>query len=97
MGGMKVSISLPDVLAERLDAARGDVPRSVFVRRAVEQALVTEGRGGSPGVSKAVLPAPAEQPSVFADGDPRVVIPVGLPSGVSRAAAFRAATQGKKS
>jgi hypothetical protein len=33
------SISLPDVLWERIDKARGDIPRSVFIERKLERAL----------------------------------------------------------
>jgi metal-responsive CopG/Arc/MetJ family transcriptional regulator len=33
----KVGITLPIVLVKQADKARGDIPRSTFIRRAVEQ------------------------------------------------------------
>ena len=35
----KVGITLPIILVKRTDKARGDIPRSTFIRRAVEQFL----------------------------------------------------------
>lgn len=58
---MKVSISLPDELGERVDLVRGDVPRSVWMRRAVERALEESGAHQGAIVSTP-SPAPAEQP-----------------------------------
>lgn len=53
---MKLSASLPDELVERLDAARGDVPRSTWLRRAVEERL---GGGVVVGSMEPVGPAEA--------------------------------------
>jgi metal-responsive CopG/Arc/MetJ family transcriptional regulator len=36
---MKVGITLPISLVKRADKGRGDVPRSTFIRRAIEQFL----------------------------------------------------------
>ena len=33
----KVAITLPIVLIKQLEKARGDIPRSTFIRRALEQ------------------------------------------------------------
>jgi metal-responsive CopG/Arc/MetJ family transcriptional regulator len=33
----KVGITLPIVLVNQIEKARGDIPRSTFIRRAVEQ------------------------------------------------------------
>ncbi len=35
----KVGITLPVSLVKRTDKARGDIPRSTFIRRAIEQFL----------------------------------------------------------
>ena len=40
----KVGITLPIVLVKKTDKARGDIPRSTFIRRAVEQYIL--GKGG---------------------------------------------------
>jgi metal-responsive CopG/Arc/MetJ family transcriptional regulator len=40
----KVGITLPISLVKRADKARGDVPRSTFIRRAIEQFLRKEGK-----------------------------------------------------
>ncbi len=40
----KVGITLPLVLVKKTDKARGDIPRSTFIRRAVEQYI--RGKGG---------------------------------------------------
>jgi metal-responsive CopG/Arc/MetJ family transcriptional regulator len=40
----KVGITLPIVLVKLTDKARGDIPRSTFIRRAVEQYI--RGKGG---------------------------------------------------
>lgn len=39
MGGMKLSISLPDALVARVDEMRGDVPRSLWIRRRLEERI----------------------------------------------------------
>jgi metal-responsive CopG/Arc/MetJ family transcriptional regulator len=39
----KVGITLPVSLVKRADKARGDVPKSTFIRRAIEQFLRKEG------------------------------------------------------
>jgi hypothetical protein len=60
-----VSFRWPTELVARIDLARGDVPRSAWVRRAVEQALENASRVAPGGVvreSVTPLPAPAEQP-----------------------------------
>lgn len=36
---MRVNVSLPDELAQRVDRARGDVPRSRWIRRLIENEL----------------------------------------------------------
>ena len=40
----KVGITLPIVLVTETDKARGDIPRSTFIRRALEQYI--RGKGG---------------------------------------------------
>ncbi len=40
----KVGITLPTVLVNQTDKARGDIPRSTFIRRAIEQYI--RGKGG---------------------------------------------------
>jgi metal-responsive CopG/Arc/MetJ family transcriptional regulator len=40
----KVGITLPISLVKLADKARGDVPRSTFIRRAIEQFLRKEGK-----------------------------------------------------
>jgi metal-responsive CopG/Arc/MetJ family transcriptional regulator len=40
----KVGITLPIVLIKQIEKARGDIPRSTFIRRAVEQYVL--GKGG---------------------------------------------------
>jgi len=40
----KVGITLPISLMKQTDKARGDVPRSTFIRRAIEQYI--RGKGG---------------------------------------------------
>jgi len=40
----KVGITLPIILVKRTDKARGDIPRSTFIRKAVEQYI--RGKGG---------------------------------------------------
>jgi metal-responsive CopG/Arc/MetJ family transcriptional regulator len=40
----KVGITLPIVLVRQTDQERGDIPRSTFIRRAVEQYII--GKGG---------------------------------------------------
>jgi metal-responsive CopG/Arc/MetJ family transcriptional regulator len=40
----KVGITLPISLVKQTDKARGDIPRSTFIRRAVEQYI--KGNGG---------------------------------------------------
>jgi metal-responsive CopG/Arc/MetJ family transcriptional regulator len=40
----KVGITLPLSLVEQTDKARGDIPRSTFIRRAVEQCIQGKGR-----------------------------------------------------
>ncbi|MGB7955394.1 MAG: hypothetical protein WCF23_15555 [Candidatus Nitrosopolaris sp.] len=39
----KVGITLPIVLVKKTDKARGDIPRSTFIRRAVEQYIIEQG------------------------------------------------------
>jgi len=39
----KVGITLPISLVKQTDKARGDIPRSTFIRRAIEQFLRKEG------------------------------------------------------
>jgi metal-responsive CopG/Arc/MetJ family transcriptional regulator len=40
----KVGITLPISILKRTDRARGDIPRSMFIRRAIEQFLRKEGK-----------------------------------------------------
>jgi metal-responsive CopG/Arc/MetJ family transcriptional regulator len=40
----KVGITLPVSLVKLADRARGDIPRSTFIRRALEQFLRKEGK-----------------------------------------------------
>jgi metal-responsive CopG/Arc/MetJ family transcriptional regulator len=40
----KVGITLPITLVKRTDKVRGDIPRSTFIRKAVEQYI--RGKGG---------------------------------------------------
>jgi hypothetical protein len=46
MSNTQFSISLPEDVAEAMESARGDVPRSIYMRRALEQRLVAEGHLG---------------------------------------------------
>lgn len=59
---LPVSFRWDDEFVARIDEARGDVPRSAFVRRAVEQAL--SGKAPAKRNAEADQPrsAPAEQP-----------------------------------
>jgi hypothetical protein len=50
-----VTVSLPIELAEAIERARGDVPRSLFVRRALESVLNTSASSGG-GPSSEVIP-----------------------------------------
>jgi hypothetical protein len=52
----KVGITLPISLVKRADKARGDIPRSMFIRRAIEQFLIT-----------AAFPIPLEAPLTIID------------------------------
>jgi metal-responsive CopG/Arc/MetJ family transcriptional regulator len=40
----KVGITLPISILKRMDNVRGDIPRSTFIRRAIEQFLRKEGK-----------------------------------------------------
>ena len=40
----KVGITLPISLVKQIEKVRGDIPRSTFIRRAVEQYII--GKGG---------------------------------------------------
>jgi len=40
----KVGITLPISVLKRTDKARGDIPRSTFIRRAIQQFLGKEGK-----------------------------------------------------
>jgi metal-responsive CopG/Arc/MetJ family transcriptional regulator len=40
----KLGITLPMLLLRETDKVRGDVPRSMFIRRAIEQFLRKEGK-----------------------------------------------------
>jgi hypothetical protein len=63
-----VSFRWDEEFVAAIDRARGDVPRSVWVRRAVERALEESGAPGGAVVSTS-SPAPAEQSeSSFASG-----------------------------
>lgn len=107
ISGVKLSISLPDALADRIDAERGDVPRSVWIRRAVERALSGASPVGDPsadkshqssGVSSPRSAAPAEQPRyVQATAEEAAAHPgkrvIVDTDGLSRAEAFKRATQ----
>jgi hypothetical protein len=57
---LPVSFRWDEAFVKRIDEARGDVPRSVFVRRAVERALGGTVKDSS-GVDRAEPPAPAQQ------------------------------------
>lgn len=67
---LPVSFRWDEGFVARVDAARGDVPRSVFVRRAVERALETKASRSDvpetssldPHAGSIAAPAPAEQP-----------------------------------
>jgi hypothetical protein len=62
IGGVKLSISLPDELVARMDGARGDVSRSMWIRRAVEVRAVP--------VSGVIEGAFAEPPAPKVDRSP---------------------------
>ncbi len=75
---MRVSISLPDGLARDVDVLRGDVPRSVWVRRALEMrvALEREARSERPvRVASADERAALSFPTPHDNPDPRVFAP----------------------
>jgi metal-responsive CopG/Arc/MetJ family transcriptional regulator len=40
----KVGITLPGSVLKRVDKVRQDIPRSMFIRRAIEQSLRKEGK-----------------------------------------------------
>ena len=40
----KVGITLPGSILKRMDNVRGDIPRSTFIRRAIEQLLRKEAK-----------------------------------------------------
>lgn len=61
---MRVNVSLPDELLARVDAVRGDVARSLWLRRAVERALVP----GMPSTEDLVATS-AELDEMQAQGD----------------------------
>lgn len=67
---LPVSFRWDEEFVAAIDAARGDVPRSVWVRRAVEQALgdISRLQRVGPGPSAVVSAAPAEQPTDFYRG-----------------------------
>jgi hypothetical protein len=43
MASNQISITLPDNVYAAMEGARGDVSRSIYIRRAVERRLVDEG------------------------------------------------------
>ena len=84
---LPVSFRWSEEFVGRIDRARGDVPRSVWVRRAVERAL-------EEWVCSSALgpPAPAEQPrnrGMGFIGDPGGREVAEYPKPLSRAEAFR--------
>jgi hypothetical protein len=60
----RLDLRLPAELVERVDARAEELgqTRTKFVERALEAALATDGGGGSPGVSKPVVPTPPRAP-----------------------------------
>lgn len=64
-GMVRLHVTVPEELVERIDADRGDVPRSTWVRRAAEGALdgepaaSTEALPDAGVASRAAAPAPA--------------------------------------
>ncbi len=40
----KIGITLPGSILKRMDKVRGEIPRSTFIRRAIEQFLRKEGK-----------------------------------------------------
>lgn len=38
-----INLTVPAELLEAIDKARGDVPRTVWIRRAIEQKLIADG------------------------------------------------------
>jgi metal-responsive CopG/Arc/MetJ family transcriptional regulator len=40
----KVGITLPGSILKRVDKVRGDIPRSTFIKRAIEQLFRKEGK-----------------------------------------------------
>jgi hypothetical protein len=59
-----VSFRLPAELMDRVSARANELgqTQTKFVERALEAALATDGGGGSPGVSKPVVPTPPRAP-----------------------------------
>ena len=41
---LNINLTLPEELLEAIDEARGDVPRTVWIRRAIEQRLAKEAK-----------------------------------------------------
>ena len=81
-----VSFRWSDEKLAAVDAARGDVPRSVWVWRAVEQALGKVGPGvaSGGGLPSAVdLPASAEQPEVYVFEGERQAVRAAVEGGAS--------------
>lgn len=74
MGGMKISISLPDKLVHEVDRSRGDISRSLYIRRKVE-------RGFGPGSLDYSTPpvAPLDRPTVDAGRSPKPEPKSGMP------------------
>lgn len=62
-------------MVEQVDRARGDVPRNVWLRRAVERALAGRYEASSP---EPVSSAPAEQPRASVSAKVREALPDGL-------------------
>lgn len=84
---VKVEAGMPRELVEKIDRARGDVSRSLWIRRAVERALEADSSG-----KPARAPAPAEQPA--SDRQPPAGGGAGAPESraaqpLNRADAFR--------
>lgn len=65
MASKRVIVQMPATLLAMVDERRGDVSRSLWVRRAVERALDVDGSGRRAVTQVAPeVPAPAEQPGI---------------------------------
>ena len=94
---LPVSFRWDEGFVARVDAARGDVPRSVFVRRAVERALAPfeDDPGWAERVKRRIAMTPEEVKRYGLNPPPEFYeSPAPAEEPLSRAEMFKRATQG---